>query len=447
MVIARENKVSLFMVLHSALSLLLTRMGAGTDIAIGTPIAGRSDDALDEVVGMFINTLVLRTDASGDPTFRELLARVREVDLAAYEHQDLPFERLVEVLNPPRSRSKHPLFQVMLVLQNTPDIRLDLPGVMAETRIHGVGSSKFDLTLELTEQREPNGSPGGIEGVLEYSADLFRESTAGELVVRLMQVLEDAVQQTDERISRFHVVTPTEQAQLEKEWSFMRSEDAQLTIAERFEIQAAAHPEATAMTCEGITLNYKELNARANQLARLLITQGVGPEQMVALALPRSVEMVVGILAVLKAGAAYLPLDPNYPSDRLTHMLTDAAPKVMVTSTEVYTLLPQAAEIQCINMDDSHILDQLGMLDDRNPADSERNGRVTPLSPAYMIYTSGSTGKPKGSLFRMPMSSVCWMLRSTGSILTRVMCGPCSTPMHLTSPSGKSGDRCCMEGD
>ncbi|MDK8190451.1 amino acid adenylation domain-containing protein [Paenibacillus sp. UMB7766-LJ446] len=411
MVTARENKVSLFMVLHSALSLLLTRMGAGTDIAIGTPIAGRSDDALDEVVGMFINTLVLRTDTSGDPTFRELLARVREVDLAAYEHQDLPFERLVEVLNPPRSRSKHPLFQVMLVLQNTPDIRLDLPGVTAETRMHGVGSSKFDLTLELTEQREHNGSPGGIEGVLEYSADLFRESTAGELVVRLMQVLEDAVQQMDEPISRFHVVTPTEQAQLEQEWSLKLSEDAHLTIAERFEIQAAAHPEVTALICEDITLNYRELNARANQLARLLIAQGVGPEQMVALALPRSVEMVVGILAVLKAGAAYLPLDPNYPADRLTHMLTDAAPKVMVTSTEVYALLPQVAEIQCINMDDPHTLQQLGMMDDRNPADSERNGRVTALSPAYMIYTSGSTGKPKGVV--IPNANVIRLLDAT----------------------------------
>lgn len=410
-IVAREHKVSLFMLLHSALSVLLTRMGAGTDIAIGTPIAGRSDDALDDVVGMFINTLVLRTDTSGDPTFRELLARVRDADLAAYEHQDLPFERLVEVLNPPRSRSKHPLFQVMLVLQNTPDVRLDLPGVEAETRIHGLGSSKFDLTLELTEKREQNGLPAGIEGVLEYSTDLYRESTAGELVVRLMQVLEDAVQQTDERISRFDLVTPSEHAQLEKEWISSPDEGPQLTIAERFEVQAAAHPSSVALHCEDIRMTYRELNARANRLARLLIAEGAGPEQMVALALPRSVEMVVAILAVLKTGAAYLPLDPHYPADRLTHMLTDAAPKVLITSTDVYALLPQMANIECINMDDLHTQGQLESMDERNPADHERNGRVTPLSPAYMIYTSGSTGKPKGVV--IPHANVIRLLDAT----------------------------------
>ncbi|WP_175397089.1 amino acid adenylation domain-containing protein [Paenibacillus xylanilyticus] len=413
MSIARETKVSLFMVLHTALSVLLTRMGAGTDIAIGTPIAGRSDDALDEVVGMFINTLVLRADTSGDPTFQELLARVREVDLAAYEHQDLPFERLVEVLNPSRSRSKHPLFQVMLVLQNTPDIQLDLPGAASQTSMHGVGSSKFDLTLEFTEQREHNGSPAGIEGVLEYSTDLFRESTAAELVVRLIQVLEEAVQQTDERISRFNVITPTERTYLEQECTFTANEasESRLTIAERFEIQAAVNPDAPAVSLGETVISYKELNARANRLARLLISEGVAPEQMVALALPRSIDMVVGILAVLKAGAAYLPIDPNYPSDRLTHMLTDAAPSVMITNSEVESLLPLMEAVQSMNLDDLQTMQRLAVQDERNPADGERNGRVSHLNPAYMIYTSGSTGKPKGVV--IPHANVIRLFEAT----------------------------------
>ncbi|WP_127537653.1 amino acid adenylation domain-containing protein [Paenibacillus illinoisensis] len=411
--VARENKVSLFMVLHAVLSVLLTRMGAGTDIAIGTPIAGRSDDALDEVVGMFINTLVLRTDTSGDPTFRELLARVREVDLAAYEHQDLPFERLVEVLNPSRSRSKHPLFQVMLVLQNTPDVQLDLPGVVSQMSMQGVGSSKFDLTVELTEQREHNGSPAGVEGVLEYSTDLFRKSTAAELVVRLIQVLEDAVQQTDGHISCFDVVTPKELALLEQQCYAAGDEDSLsgMTIVERFEIQAAATPDTPAVSMGDTVINYQELNARANRLARLLIAEGVGPEQMVALALPRSTEMVVGILAVLKAGAAYLPLDPNYPSDRLTHMLTDAASSVMITNEEVAFLLPQMESVQRLNLDDAQTIQRLSAQDERNPADGERNGCVSHLSPAYMIYTSGSTGKPKGVV--IPHANVIRLFEAT----------------------------------
>ncbi|CAI6080263.1 Dimodular nonribosomal peptide synthase [Paenibacillus sp. JJ-100] len=412
MVIARENKTSLFMVLHAALTALLTRMGAGTDIAIGTPIAGRSDDALDDVVGMFINTLVLRTDTSGDPTFRELLARVREADLAAYEHQDVPFERLVEVLNPSRSRAKHPLFQVMLVLQNTPDICLDLPGIEADAHIQSVGSSKFDMTFELTEKREPNGQPAGIDGLLEYSTDLYRESTVSELVIRLLQLLEQAVQQMDIGIGRFDLVTPTEHAQLEKEWAAVPDQYPQWpTIAERFEVQAAAHASSIALQCGDERITYRELNVQANRLARRLIAEGVGAEQMVALALPRSVEMVVAILAVLKTGAAYLPLDPNYPADRLTHMLTDAEPKVMITSTEVYASLPQMDDITCINMDDPNTLRQLESMDEQNPADDERNARVTPLSPAYMIYTSGSTGKPKGVV--IPHANVIRLLDAT----------------------------------
>lgn len=413
MALARENKVSLFMVLHAALNVLLTRMGAGTDIVIGTPIAGRNDDALDEVVGMFINTLVLRTSTLGDPTFRELLERVRTVDLGAYEHQDLPFERLVEVINPPRSRAKHPLFQIMLVLQNTPDTPLDLPGVTAETLVHGVGASKFDLTVELTEQRGHDGSPAGISGVLEYSTDLFRRSTAEEIAVRLRQVLDHAAWHADAAIGSFPVITPKERAALQQEWASQidETEQAKATIAERFEVQAAAHPDHVALIHGEQHISYQELNDRANRLARLLIAEGVAPEQMVALALPRSIHMVVGILAVLKAGGAYLPLDPNYPEDRLIHMLTDANPRVLIAIGGVRALLPNVESVSCILMDDEETVKRLNAQPARNVSDDERNGRMSPFSPAYMIYTSGSTGKPKGVV--IPQHNVIRLLDAT----------------------------------
>ncbi len=188
--LARANRVSLFMVLQSGLAALLTRLGAGTDIPIGSPIAGRNDDALGDLVGLFINTLVLRTDTSGDPSFRELLDRVREVNLAAYDNQDLPFERLVEVLNPARSRATHPLFQIMLAFQNTPDAELHLPDMESSLRINSVGSAKFDLTLEISEDRLADGTPNGMEGLLEYSTDLFKRETAQALADRLMRLLE-----------------------------------------------------------------------------------------------------------------------------------------------------------------------------------------------------------------------------------------------------------------
>nr|WGD93726.1 condensation domain-containing protein [Bacillus subtilis] len=208
--LARANRVSLFMVLQSGLAALLTRLGAGTDIPIGSPIAGRNDDALGDLVGLFINTLVLRTDTSGDPSFRELLDRVREVNLAAYDNQDLPFERLVEVLNPARSRATHPLFQIMLAFQNTPDAELHLPDMESDLRINSVGSAKFDLTLEISEDRLADGTPNGMEGLLEYSTDLFKRETAQALADRLMRLLEVAESDPDEQIGNLDILAPEE---------------------------------------------------------------------------------------------------------------------------------------------------------------------------------------------------------------------------------------------
>ncbi len=393
---ARENGASLFMVLQSGLAALLTRLGAGTDIPVGSPIAGRNDDALGNLVGLFINTLVLRTDTSGDPSFRELLNRVRKVDLNAYENQDPPFERLVEILNPVRSRSRHPLFQIMLALHNTPDPELQFPGLESSLRIHSTGSAKFDLTIELREVYEKDGSPGGLEGLLEYSTDLFERDTIKTFIQRLLRLLENAVVNPDQNIESLDILSPEERQKILLEWGQSSEEIPQNCLPALFEEQVFRSPEAAAVVFEGNSLSYEDLNKQANQLAHLLISKGVGPEQFVALALPRSLDMVVGLIAVLKTGAAYLPLDPDYPEDRLAFMLDDANPAYLLTSTENLARLPDADALPRIVIDDSDTVEDLNNCPCSNPTDADRIKPLSPSNPAYVIYTSGSTGKPKG---------------------------------------------------
>ncbi|MCY7857777.1 amino acid adenylation domain-containing protein [Bacillus sonorensis] len=394
--LARSSGVSLFMILQSGLAALLTRMGAGTDIPIGSPIAGRSADSLGGLIGMFINTLVLRTDTSGDPSFRELLGRVRNVNLNAYEHQDLPFERLVEVLNPARSRARHPLFQIMLAFQNTPEPALELPGLESNLEIRNVGAAKFDLTIELREQRNPDGTPAGIAGFLEYSTDLFKRDTAEALAARLLKLLESAAADPDQPIGRLEILLPEERQMMLSEWNKASLKVPEASLPVLFEKQAAEIPETIAVIFEDDTLTYSELNKRANRLARLLIAKGLGPEQFAALALPRSLDMVVGLLAVLKAGAAYVPLDPDYPADRIAFMLKDARPACVITNSEVDSRISDAGAVPRIVLDDSRIKAELKQYADANPSDADRLEPLSPLHPAYVIYTSGSTGTPKG---------------------------------------------------
>ncbi|KEK23981.1 amino acid adenylation domain-containing protein [Bacillus gaemokensis] len=406
--LARKNGVSLFMVLQSGLAALLTRLGAGTDIPIGSPIAGRNDDALGDIVGLFVNTLVLRTDTSGDPSFNELLSRVRKVNLSAYEHQDVPFERLVEVLNPVRSRNSHPLFQIMLAFQNTPEATLDMPNLETSLEIKSVGSSKFDMTIELSEHSTSEGEPNGLHGLLEFSTDLFKRDTAQKLASRLIRLLEDAVENPDQSIGRLEILETEERQTVLEKWNGGFQIGPEMTLPELFEKQVRTTPDAIAVVFEDATLSYEELNKRANKLARLLIAKGVGPEQMVALAMPRSLDMVVSLLAVLKAGAGYLPLDPDYPSDRISFMLSDAKPVCMIMNRQVAI---ESEETLKIVVDDLKTIEELDKYGEENIEDTERMQSLSPLHIAYVIYTSGSTGRPKGVM--IPHQNVIRLLGAT----------------------------------
>ena len=386
--LARESQASLFMVLQAGLAALLTRLGAGTDIPIGSPIAGRTDGALDDLVGFFVNTLVLRTDTSGNPSFRELIGRVRSTNLSAYSHQDLPFERLVEVLNPARSLSRHPLFQVMLAFQNNSPVGLELPGLSVAFEPVTTATAKFDLAFSLGEQRAPLGSPAGINGVVEYATELFDRASVETLVGRLIRLIEAAVAVPDRAIGSIDILTPEERHTILREWNDTARAIAPATLPQRFAVQAARTPDAVAVVFEDERLSYGELDARANQLAHHLRAHGVGPEVVVGLCVERSLEMIVALLGILKAGGAYLPLDPAYPQARLAFMLDDAGAPLLVTQLALLDRLPRPrAQIVCLDTDWPTIA--------RCPATAPAIA-LDPQNTAYVIYTSGSTGTPKG---------------------------------------------------
>ncbi|KIF78037.1 diguanylate cyclase, partial [Streptomyces sp. 150FB] len=296
--VVRGCGASVFMAVQAALAVLLSKMGAGEDIPIGTPVAGRTDDALDDLVGFFVNTLVLRADVSGDPSFREVLERVRERDLAAFAHQDVPFERLVEILNPTRSMAHHPLFQVMLAFQNNTRPDLDLPGINAGTEPLNSTAARFDLSFNLGETHTEDGTPAGLEGQLDYRTDLFSEATVQGVADRLVRVLEAVAADPDVLIRKIDVLSVDERRRTLVDWNDTTREVPDGTLPELFEAQVVRTPGATAVVSGHVELTYAELNARANRLARYLVGRGAGPERLVAVALPRSVGLVVALLAV-----------------------------------------------------------------------------------------------------------------------------------------------------
>ncbi|TCK22556.1 amino acid adenylation domain-containing protein [Pseudonocardia endophytica] len=387
---AQAAGVSVFMVVNAALAALLTRLGAGTDVPLGTPVAGRLDPALDELVGFFVNTLVLRVDTSGDPGFDELLGRVRERSLDAYAHQDVPFERLVEELNPTRSLSHHPLFQVMLAWQNTPTAGVELPGLETSETMPGTGTSKFDLWISLKERAGESDGPAPIDGIVEFNTDIFERATVETVLDRLERLLRAALADPGRRLSDLPLLDDDERRALgEVRPSTDRSLPAG-TLPELLDAQARRTPDATALVVEGTSWTYRELDTWTNRLARYLIAQGAGPESTVALALPRSAELVVAILAVIKSGAAYLPLDPDYPAERLAFMIGDAEPVLLFATSATAGLVEHD---RTVLLDGG---DPAAGFDDGPVADAERTTPLRATHPAYVIYTSGSTGRPKG---------------------------------------------------
>ncbi|MCF3103761.1 amino acid adenylation domain-containing protein [Streptomyces roseoverticillatus] len=397
--LARDHGATLFMTLQATLAALLTRLGAGTDIPLGTATAGRTDQALDDLVGFFVNTLVLRTDTSGNPTFAELLQRVREADLAALAHQDLPFERLVEELNPDRTSARHPLFQTMLVLQNNAEAALDLPGTTVTPRQLDAAPTKFDLDFTFVERHAVDGSPEGIRGILHYSADLFDRGTAASLAQRLLRVVTAVTGAPDTPVDALDLLSPQESSRILTQWNdTARALPDDRLLHEVFEEHARRTPAATALVDAHGPVTFHELNSRANRLAWMLIGQGVGPDQYVATLLPRTSEHVVAQLAVLKAGGCHVPLDPEDPVERLALMLADAAPALLLTDVANEARLQPhcAADLPVLPVDDPSVQAVRTRYAHVDPAREDRPVRLRPGHLAYVIYTSGSTGRPKG---------------------------------------------------
>ncbi|MFF0749911.1 amino acid adenylation domain-containing protein [Streptomyces sp. NPDC004267] len=392
--LARETDATPFMVVQSALAVLLSRLGAGTDIPLGTAVAGRTDEALDDLVGFFVNTLVLRTDVSGDPTFRELLARVRETDLAAYAHQDVPFERVVEAVNPGRSLSHAPLYQTMLTSQNIPAHATALPGLGAADEDVPKGTARHDLSFHTWERTAEDGSGAGIDGRLEYATDLFDAATAEALAARLVRLLGEACATPDLPVGDLEILSTEERRLLLSDWQGEQHAPSGELLHDLIQAQAARTPDAPAVEAGDTVLSYRELNERANRLARLLVDRGAGPEQYVAVALPRSADLVVALLAVVKSGAAYLPLDPAYPADRLAFMLDDVAPVLLLTDRELLAGLPAGRPALCL--DEPETAAELLGRSGADLTDAERALPVRPDNAVFVIFTSGSTGRPKG---------------------------------------------------
>ncbi|HEX7183846.1 MAG TPA: amino acid adenylation domain-containing protein, partial [Thermoanaerobaculia bacterium] len=378
--LARHHDTTLFMALLAVFQTLLHRFAGQDDIVIGTPIAGRSRRELEGLIGLFVNTLILRSDLSGDPSFSHLLARVRKVCLGAYSHQDLPFEKLVSELQPERDLSRSPLFQVLLQLLNAPRAAEELPDLVVRPVGAEGQSAKLDLILNLQEVA------GRVVGTWKFNRILFHRTTITRMSSHFRALLEGVAADPEARLSELPLLTGTERQQL-LEWGGTGAGSPVFLLHERFAERAASAPEARAVVFEGEALSYGELDRRATRLAQTLRAWGVSPGELVALCLERSLEMVVAILGVLKAGATYVPIDPDYPAERIGFLLEDSAAPVLLSQRRVAAGLPEHG---CRTL----LLDE--GWEAQAPAAGEALPAVPPESPAYVIYTSGSTGKPKG---------------------------------------------------
>jgi amino acid adenylation domain-containing protein len=384
--LSQQYDVTLFMTLLAAFVTLLSRYTGQQDIVVGTPIANRNRSDIEPLIGFFVNTLVLRTQLSGNPLFTELLTQVKQICVEAYDHQDVPFEQLVEMRQPGRNLSHTPLFQVMFVLQNTPAEQLELSGLTMSRLPLAHLTAQFDLTLSLEE------TPQGLVGSIEYSTDLFNADTIERLVGHFQTLLAGIVAQPTQPIAHLPLLTEPEKHQLLVEWNntLTAYPDEPKCLHQLFEAQVERTPDAIAVVFNDQHLSYAALNQKANQLAHYLQTLNVKPEALVGLCLARSLEMIVGLLGILKAGGAYVPLDPNYPKERLSFLLEDAQVLVLLTLQQITLELP-SHHTQVVYLDSNW--DSISQQPDNNPISG-----VTPTNLAYVIYTSGSTGKPKGVL-------------------------------------------------
>ena len=383
--LSRQEGVTLFMTLLAAFKVLLYRYTGQDDLIVGTPIANRNRLETEGLIGFFVNALVLRTDLSGNPSFRELLRRVREVCLGAYGHQDLPFDRLVEELHVKRDLSRNPLFQVMFVMHNAPLRTVELPGLTLSPVEGDSETAHFDLTLQIMDTEQ------GLTAAFVYNTDLFEAGTIARMLGNFQTLLEAMVADPEQRLSDLPLLTEAERQQLLVEWNSTKTDcPRDVCIHQLFEAQAERTPDVVAVVFEAEQLTYAELNRRANQLAHHLRALGVGPEVLVAICLERSLEMVIGLLGILKAGGAYVPLDPAYPKERLAFMLKDAQVPVLLTQERLVAGLPEHdTKVICLDSDWETIARENG----ENPGVS-----TLPENLAYVIYTSGSTGQPKGVL-------------------------------------------------
>ncbi|MBZ5521038.1 MAG: amino acid adenylation domain-containing protein, partial [Acidobacteriia bacterium] len=381
--LARKEGATLYMVLLGVFQVLLSRWSGQTDIAVGSPIAGRTEQQLEPLIGFFVNTLVMRTDLSGNPSFRALLSRVREGTVAAFAHQDLPFARLVAELDLDRDLSRHPLFQVLFTLQNQPVSAASWSGVAVSFVQPERTTSKFDLSMTFTETAE------GLHGAVDYSDDLFDPDTVQRLTSSFCELAEAIVANPRRPMQELPLLTAEQRRQLLTEWNETKAEyPHHKNLVQLFSEQAKHTPQATAVLCEGDSLTYRELDERSNQLAHHLRSLGVGPEVVVGVCVERSVAMIVGLLGILKAGGAYLPLDPDYPVERLAFMLDDSRAGLLLTQMVIADLL-HGADLQKV------LIDEQWPDIEKRPKTSPAGG-PQPHQLAYVIYTSGSTGNPKG---------------------------------------------------
>ncbi|MFD4458849.1 amino acid adenylation domain-containing protein [Nocardia sp. NPDC058480] len=428
--LSRTHGATLFMAVHTALAVVLAELSGTTDIAIGTPVAGRGDAVLDDLIGMFVNTLVFRTRVDTGVSFAQQLTRQRETDLAAFANADIPFERLVEVLNPARSTARHPLFQVGLSFQNLAEVRMDLPGMSVSSVELDRELSQFDLHLILADRYTAEGSPAGITGYCTYAADLFDAATVAGFLARLTRLIAAVVTDPGAPLHTIDLLAPAERVQILDTWNHTaRQADPNTTLVSLLDATVSRSPDAVALVADRVRLTYADLDARVNRLARCLIAAGVGPETRVALAMRRSVDLVVAMYAVSTAGGAYVPIDPDQPQARTQHILDTAAPLLILANADTWLGATAPAPAGRRNTErtaaasgdlgsgsttarGSATVDDPGTattppvltveqldLSTHSPApitDRDRRAPLRPANTAYVIFTSGSTGRPKG---------------------------------------------------